>query len=310
MGTSHGRIAYGWNRTTLPDGSKVETINEPQADLVRDVAQRIVRGDSLRGIVSDLNDRGIPSPTGKVWIKTMLRAVVVRERNVALRVHHGEVIGAGDWPPILDRALWEQARAVLTDPARKTTTSSAAVHLLSGIARCGVCGGPMRAGMSRATPSYRCAAKSCVSRNRVDVDAFVTGLVLERVGRPDLAGLLAPVDDSTRRAAAEVAELRARLDTAADDYADGALDREQFHRITERLRPRIDAAQARARVVDSTPLFAGLVGAGDVRKAWDGLALTRRRAVVDLLMEVRVLRSTPGARVFDSEAIQVTWKTP
>jgi DNA invertase Pin-like site-specific DNA recombinase len=261
MGISHGRIAYGWTRSVLPDGTKVETVNEAQAALVRDVAQRIVRGESLRGIMADLNARGIPSPTGKTWGKTMLRHLVTRERNVALRVHQGEVVGSGEWPPILDRGLWEQARAVLTDPARKTSTSSAAVHLLSGIARCGICGGPMRASLNRTVPSYRCADKACVSRNRRDVDELVTGVVLARLARPDLAGLLAPADDSTRQAVAEVAELRARLDHAADDYADGTLDREQFHRITERLRPRLEQAQARVRTVDSTPLLAELVGA-------------------------------------------------
>jgi site-specific DNA recombinase len=57
-------------------------------------------------------------------------------------------------------------RAVLSDPARKTSTSSAAVHLPSGIARCGVCGGPMRASMNRTVQSYRCADRSFVSRNR------------------------------------------------------------------------------------------------------------------------------------------------
>ena len=308
MGTSHGRIAYGWTRSALPDGTKVETVNEPQAELVRDVARRIVRGESLRGIVADLNARGVPSPTGKEWGKTMLRHIVTRERNVGLRVHHGQVVGQGEWPAILDRGLWEQARAVLTDPARKTSTSSAAVHLLSGIARCGVCGGPMRASQNRTVPSYRCADKACVSRNRHDLDAFVTAVVLERLGRPDVAALLAPQDDGMRQAVAEAAELRSRLDNAADDYADGTLDREQFHRITERLRPRLEAAQARVRVVDSTPLLAGLIGAEDVRAVWDGLPLGRRRGVVDLLLEVRVLRTKPGARVFDPACVAITWR--
>jgi site-specific DNA recombinase len=308
MGTSHGRHAYGWDRTVLPDGSKKETVNRAHAALVREVAERIVRGDSLRGIVTDLNARGVPSPAGKEWGKTMLRHLVTRERNVGLRVHHGKVIGKGDWPPILDRALWEQVRAILTDPARKTSTGSAAVHLLSGIAWCGVCDGPMRASMNRTVPSYRCANKSCVSRNRRDVDELVTSVVLERLAQPDLASLLSPRDEGMRQAAAEVVELRSRLDNAADDYADGTLDREQFHRITERLRPRLEAAQARARVVDSTPLLAELVGADDVRKVWDAMALTRRRAVVDLLLSVRVLRAGAGARVFDPYSVELTWK--
>ncbi|MDQ3480686.1 MAG: recombinase family protein [Actinomycetota bacterium] len=308
MGQAHGRIAYGWTRTVMPDGTKAETVNEAQAALVRDLAGRIVAGDSLRGIVADLNARGILSPTGKPWGKQMLRHLVLRDRNIGLRVHHGEVVGAGSWPPIMDRALWEQVKAVLADPGRRTSTSSASVHLLSGLARCGVCEGPMRAGLNRTVPSYRCADRSCVSRNRADLDAFVTALVIERLSRPDAAVLLAPTDDNARKAASEVAELRARLDNAADDYADGTIDREQFHRITERLRPRLDAAQARARVVDSSPLLNGLAGAEDVPAAWDSLPLSRRRGVVDLLLTVRVLRTRPGARVFDPECVRIEWK--
>jgi site-specific DNA recombinase len=309
MGRAHGRVAYGWTRTVLPDGSKAETVNEAEAAIVRDLVERIVRGESLRGIVADLNARGVPSPSGKPWAKNLLRHVVLRERNVGLRVHRGEVVGQGDWPPILDRGLWEQVRAVLSDPSRKTSTSSAAVHLLSGIARCGVCGGPMRASLNRTVPSYKCADRSCVSRNRTDVDQLVTGVVLGRLARPDAAALLAPPDDSTRQAVNDVAELRGRLDAAADDYADGTLDREQFHRITERLRPRLEAAQARARVVDSSPLVAELVDADDVREVWDALPLSRRRGIVELLVAVTVLRARQGARVFDPASVEITWKT-
>lgn len=308
MGVSHGRVAYGWNRSVLPDGTKVETVNEAEAALVRDLAERIVRGESLRGIVTDLNARGIPSPTGKEWGKTMLRHLVTRERNVGLRVHRGEVVGTGEWPAILDRGLWEQVRAVLSDPARKTSSSSSSVHLLSGIARCGVCAGPMRASQNRTVPSYRCADRSCVSRNRRDVDEVVTEVVLARLAMPDAVGLLAPPDESNRKAAAEGADLRGRLDNAADDYADGVLDREQFHRITERLRPRLEAAQARARVVDSSPLLADLIGADDVRKVWEGLPLSRKRGVVDRLLSIRVLRAKPGARVFDPSSVEIAWR--
>jgi hypothetical protein len=163
--------------------------------------------------------------------------------------------------------------------------------------------------MNRTVPSYRCATSACVSRNRADLDDLVTRVVLGRLAGPDAADLLSPPDERNRQAVAEVAELRARLDTAADDYADGISDREQFHRITERLRPRIDAAQARARVIDSSPLLAGLVGVEDARTVWDGLPLSRQRGVVDLLLEVRVLRTTAGARTFDPAAIEITWRT-
>jgi len=186
-------------------------VKEAQADLVRDVARRIVRGESLRGIAATLNARAVPSPINKVWGKTMLRQLVTRERNVGLRVHHGEVVGQGDWPPILDRALWKQARAVLTDPARKASSSSARTPAvrprpLRDLRWADACQSEPHG------PSYRCADKACVSRNRHDLDAFVTAVALERLGRRDVAALLASQDDRTRQAVAEVAELRSRLD--------------------------------------------------------------------------------------------------
>jgi len=308
MGRAHGRFVYGWTRQRLPDGTPVEVVHDAQAAVVRSIAERLVRGGSLRGITADLNSAGTTSPAGKLWAKNMVRHVVTRERNVGLRVHRGEVVGPGNWPPILERALWEQVRAVLSDPARKTSTSSAAVHLLSGIARCGVCGAPMRASMNRTVPSYRCAGKACVSRNRVDLDAFVAAVAIGRLSRDDALELFAPQDDRTRQAVAEVAQMRAQLDLAADDYADGNIDREQLHRMTERLRPRLEAAQARARSVDTAPMLEGLIGVEDVEAAWDALPLSRRRGVLDLLLEVRVLRTQPGARVFDPQAIELRWK--
>jgi site-specific DNA recombinase len=137
----------------------------------------------------------------------------------------------------------------------------------------------------------------------------VVDVVCARLARPDAVDLLIPpADDRARQALKEAEEVRARLDTAADDYADGKLDREQFHRITERLRPRFEAAQARARVVDTTPLLVGLVGVRDVRKKWDDLTLSRQRAIVDLLLHIEVLRTKSGVRVFDPEAIDISWK--
>lgn len=149
-----------------------------------------------------------------------------------------------------------------------------------------------------------------MSRNRADLDAFVTALAVGRLGRTDAVDLLRPPDDSTppgygrggraaRPARHRSRRLRRRM-----------LDREQFHRITERLRPLLAAAQARARVVDSSPVLAGLADAPDVEAAWQSLSLARRRAVVDLLLTVRVLRTQPGARTFDPACIEIAWRTP
>ncbi|MGZ4666216.1 MAG: recombinase zinc beta ribbon domain-containing protein, partial [Frankiaceae bacterium] len=258
------------------------------------------------------NGRGVPAAQGGRWTRNTVRLIVLRPINVALRVHRGEVVGAGDWEPILDRGVWEQVRAVLADPARRTSTATRANHLLSGIARCGVCGEPLRAallGHRGGTPVYRCSERSCVSRNHDQLDDFVTRLVVERLSRPDAVDLLAAErGDDAQRAAEQSAALRARLDNAADDYADGKISRRQLERVTARLNPQIAAADAAARIVDDVPLLDGIIGAPDVAAKWATLPLSRRRGVVDMLLDVRVLRSPRGRHLFDPDAIDAKWK--
>jgi site-specific DNA recombinase len=308
-GRSHGRRAYGWTREYAPDGTVREVIVPTEAAVIRRIADALLRGESLRSVTAALNAEGVPSPMGKPWHKNAVRALVLRERNAGLRVHRGEVVGEGAWEPILDRGRWEQVRAVLSDPTRKTSIGSAATHLLSGIARCGVCDAPLRVAKNRRVPSYRCSERTCVVRRQKDLDDLVNGVIVERLARPDAAALFTTGDTSDRRATlAEAEELRGRLDHAADDYADGKIDGRQLERITARLRPQLAEAEKRLRTVDSAPLLDGLAGTPAVRDLWDRLPLSRRRAVVALLLDIRVHRTRQGARTFDPSAVELRWK--
>jgi site-specific DNA recombinase len=308
-GRSHGRVAYGWRREHAPDGAVREVIVPEQAAVIGRIAAALLAGESLRSITTALNAEAVPSPTGKPWVKGMVRALVLRERNAGLRVHRGEVVGDGAWQPILDRGRFEQLRAVLSDPARKTGTGTAAKHLLSGIARCGVCGATLRVALNRRVPSYRCSEHGCVTRRRQDLDELVTAVVVQRLARPDAAGLFTSGDTADRRAAlAEAEQLRARLDHAADQYAEGSIDGRQLERITARLRPQLAQAEKRLRTVDSAPLLDGLAGTPAVCDLWAQLPLSRRRAVVALLLDIRLHRTRQGARIFDPVAVELRWK--
>lgn len=333
-GRPHGRRAYGWDRTYDPGtGRAADVINPKESAIVREIADRIIHGDSIHAITRDLNARDIPAPAlaawdaldedtrqrriaqgrsrpSGVWGKQMVRAVVTRDRNAALRVHNGAVIGDAAWKPILDVATLERVKAILHDPARRTSTGSAAKHLLSGIGMCGVCGAPVRATMNRGVPSYKCSAASHVTRKRADVDEYVTGIVVGVLGRPDTLGLFAPRKAAHLDAANEVRDLRQRLDDVADAYADGKIGTGQLARITARIKPRLEDAERRARqIVDGTPLLDGITGLGvDVPAAWQALPLSRKRAVVQLLMTVTIDRAAQGARTFDPATVRVTPK--
>jgi DNA invertase Pin-like site-specific DNA recombinase len=319
QGKPHGATSYGWRREYDTAGRAREVVHEAQAAVVRELADRIVRGDSLRAICRDLDDRGVPAPAGTTWRPSTVSRTVRRERNVALVVHTEnnvrQVVGDGDWPAILPRGLFDQVCAILTDPARKTTTATASKHLLSGLGTCGVCGATLRSatatsGSGRKFPVYRCSAKGCVSREQTHIDDYVTRLVVGALAAPDAADLLVQErGPEAAQAADEAASLRARLDTAADEYADGKIDARQLERITAKLRPRIAAADAASRIIDDRPILDGIVGADDVAAVWATLPLSRQRAIVDMYVTVRLDKKSRRGRGLDLDGVVITWRT-
>ena len=85
-----------------------------------------------------------------------MRNMLVNGRLAGLREYRGEIVGAAAWPAILDRATWESVRALLTDPARQQLRPHRA-SLLTGLARCALCGAKLVVAPSQGRATYRCA---------------------------------------------------------------------------------------------------------------------------------------------------------
>jgi DNA invertase Pin-like site-specific DNA recombinase len=310
-----GRRPYGYQ----PDGMTL--IPEEAAEVAR-ACEQVLAGATLTGLAADLNRRGKPTSTGRSWTATELRRVLLRPRNAGLRQHQGTVIGPAAWPPLVDQVTWRAVVAVLTDPARTTNPGRPPRWLLSGVARCGVCGGPVFATSSggRGKPAYVCRTGKHVVRDAAEVEAFVTAVILERLRRPDAADLLRPRQQGDDPAAlhAEAAALRQRLRGLADAYAEDAIDRQQLASGSRRLRGRlaeVDRRLATAAAAAAPSPLAGLADAPDPAAVWARLPLDRRRAVIGVLADVVILPVTrkgrrPGWRAgesyFDPASVRVT----
>ena len=315
-GKPHGFVAYGWTREFLhgADGRVIgsrDVIDGDAAAVIREATKRVIRGESLRSIATDLNTRGVPSPRGKRWDSVILRQVLLRERNAGRRVHRGEVVGKGTWEPIVSEDRFDTLRGILTDESRiRNHGVTVSKYLLSGLARCGRpgCDGRMRAIVHEPsrTDVYVCVRCHKVRRRRQPVDELVTAVTVARLAMPDVVAALATAVDTSELVERRDA-LRARLDLAADDYADGKIDNRQLQRITGKLAPQIAAAEAEIRAASSTPDLLDLARP-DIAKLWAGVPLERRRAVIDTLMTVTIMPVGSGAR-WDPSSVRIDWRT-
>lgn len=311
LGGNHGgRRCFGY----ATDGLQLEPT---EAAEVASMAKQLLSGVPLGAITRNLNDRNVLTVRGRKWAPGTLRDLLRRPRLAGLSEYRGEIVGKGQWPAILSEETHHALVTLLNDPGRRTTTGNRAAYLLSGIARCGKCGGSITsAGIKRSHPGegyryiYKCRAGACVGRRRDWVDDYVTDVVIARLTRPDARDLLADDDRPDVPALREEAlALRVRLDDLAAAFADGTIDRGQLRAGSERIRHRLDEIDAAMSHSSRAPVLAELVGADDLRAAWNGMSLERQRAVVQTLMDVVLHPGGGGRRDFDPTKVEITWKT-
>jgi DNA invertase Pin-like site-specific DNA recombinase len=150
-----GRRVFGFREDRV-------TVDEQEAALLREAARRVLAGDSLRGICTEWNRKGIRTTTGKPWINTVLRRTLISPRIAGFREHAGQLVPAV-WPAILDRETWEAVRAILTDPARVTAKGGPTKYLLTGLLYCAKCGNRMF-GRRRVQRGYEYTFYVCTNR--------------------------------------------------------------------------------------------------------------------------------------------------
>lgn len=305
-GLSHGRVPYGWRREyDLRSGAYVAQVEVPEkAEIVRECATRIAAGETPYSIAKDLNERGVPSPAGGRWDINGVSRMVLRPANIARRTHYGEDVGPGQWPAIVDEITYYTCVRILSDPSRSTRKDGQVTHLLSGIIRCGVCGGMMRPRVgSRKYPVYQCVGgvderAFCVAIHLGKIEVIIEALAIGRLSNPDLREALVPVGDDAALAMAELEKLRTRLDEFYDAASAGELTPTGLARIEATMLPQIDAAKKRCELVTRFPLLDQLAGP-DAERKWAGVDLVQRREVIRELMTIMVLRVGPGRRLPD-----------
>lgn len=313
-GAPHGRVPYGYKRVYDPETGELvaQVIRDDQAERMREAARRVLAGETPHAIAEDFNTRGVPSPSpaGGPWWYGSVKRMLVNPIYIGKRTHHGNRHNA-QWPPILDDLTHHQLIAKLTDPARKTARETAIRHLLSGLAKCGVCGGRTTVFTQGTTRklAYTCAAKHCMSIHKKPAERTVERAVVKWLAQPDALALLTAGDDgdAVKAARTELAKLRSELEQLYAEREQG-LSIAGLARLEAPLLAKIEDAERRAR---PRPVPAVLVDLArpDIAEVWPDVPFHAKREAIDLLVEIRVRRADPKApRVFDPRRIRFRWK--
>ncbi|WP_171042187.1 recombinase family protein [Sinomonas gamaensis] len=314
-----------WRGGTRPFGYQEggQAAHPEEAELIVRAYQDVLEGLSLSELCRNWNARGIVTTTGRKWGIQSLKQLLLRERNYGASVYRGQVVGEGNWQPIVEEAVFKQAWLLLTDPSRRRSYSTRSRWLLAGVALCGVCESEGQSSTVRSATAtspgrswkiYRCKTGTHLARSAEPTDKLVQESILAYLARRDNQETLAdslPRPEGASAAARRESDLQRRLQEARKLYKDDIISADDLRTVKAQVDQEL-AALSLTKAPDRTrPIVGKLSGAKDIRAAWEKLAVDERKMVVQSLMTVTIL-PVPSTmqRRFQKELIRIDWKTP
>jgi DNA invertase Pin-like site-specific DNA recombinase len=279
-------------------------IIDDEAQWIRDIAASMLdHGAGFMEICTRLREQNVVTTRGNPWTPTALRLLLTNPRIAGLATIRGDIIGKGAWEPILDRATWEQLRALIDDRQTGRGGGSRPRSLLNGLALCGVCDKPLARSVT-SVPVYQCRVAGTWSARHVTVSAAPLEQMVEAYARERLADprvreaitarlrpglpdvLLREIEDYER----ELAELRGTIKAArhAETKADIVAE-------MDRVRDEITDRRARLVPMPDIPVTG---------QEWPG-DLERRSKLIRFVVDSVAVASATRRGVFDHERVRI-----
>jgi hypothetical protein len=140
-GAHVGSVPFGY-RITGEEKAKQLVPDPTEADTIRAAVALYLGGKSLRAVCAYLDGTGVRPKAGGPWFPKSLSWLF---RNPILVGRHLDASGKTVLrvPPILDRATWDALQTEMDRKANRKGVVSGSTAMLTGIAVCVACGGPM-----------------------------------------------------------------------------------------------------------------------------------------------------------------------
>lgn len=339
-GRPSGRPEYGFMRVYDERGRLLKVVPHPeQAPIGAEVIRRIAAWEPYSEICSDLNNRGVPVPSGKPgarWAPATLTQLARSPRWVGKRVvggvlgPHGRPYEADPrtlkmvdamWPAVVEWEVWSAALDRIYNPQPRVRSS--AQTFLSGLLVCGVCGAPVRA--ARRKTRYVCAGywlghpagQGHVSIKRSVGDEIISAAVIARLSDPRMQefwrqGLedrerVAEARQELARLQAEIDQLPAMVESGEMSWVLAAAAEKQLMKKREELEA-VAWPRGAHLLVEELAVPESAV----VEEMWRELPVSQRRAVLTALTDrVELLQVGHGGRhnpLAPEKSFRIVWK--
>jgi site-specific DNA recombinase len=306
-----------WTGSQRPFGWSADNYSVPVEDEARAIAEGcrlILAGGTVSGVVRTWESMGVRPAQGEKWTRQSIRAILTNPAIAGLRRYRGEIVGRGGWQGIVTEETFTAVQSILSDPGRQVPRGVRS--LLGGLAVCRCGNRVIHTHAQQGHGVYRC---DHASRDRANgphvsvksemIDTYITDIIAHTMTQPDAAALFAK-DNSTDLAKLrdESAAIRRNMEQAAGDMAVGILPRAAYLAAMERATTRLDEIDAMITEASRESVVAELITSDDVRATWDGLDISRKRAIIRSLMSITLMPAGRGARRPDLEkTVLITW---
>jgi DNA invertase Pin-like site-specific DNA recombinase len=301
-------------------------IVDDEQGLIREAAERVIKGEAVNAIAKDWTLRGVRTPRGATrWGPDTLKCILTSPRMVGQRSYDGELFTLEDVPSILERPLWERCSDILNH--RTGELGPRYQRMLSGILLCGKCNLTLVGNRDRRNlATYVCkkirgkeSACGGVEALCTPVDVRVGELTCEFLNDHERVSTLlrqhasGPEMDALHERFATLNDSLTALDDAAFHPPAGAprLPMPRYWQQVEAITAEREAITRRLAVTREASLLTEALGVEWTPEEWEGRPLAWRRAILKLTVRCMTLeprgsgKGRVGPATFDPERVLV-----
>ncbi|MET8352615.1 recombinase family protein [Micromonospora sp. NPDC005206] len=302
--------------------------------MIREVVKRVLSGESMRSTVADLRTREITTSAARPWTQQSLSRLLRNPRLAGLKTYLGDVVGKGNWPPIIDEDTHRKLLELLDAPERKQPfATNVRKYLLSGGFL--VCGYPLpdesgagthidgkplytqpsnsgkRGYVCRSgSPSYGCGRIRIAAES---LEEEVAARALARLASPKVRARLERAVGSAINGEETMTEVLGAIEDRLEEAGQAYAKREislvtlkaieiEAHREQKQVRERL-AQAARLQSLPATTPEA-------LAEWWVDAPLERRRELLALVLDRIIVKPATRAGVvhLDVDRLEFVWK--